>query len=130
MKKIVMVISILLFSGITIADNHNRDKNLTIVPKAECATNVLVPDNCSEFQGVNGCVCSTKNKKIIWTIESEREFEIAFLDESPFDGGCRHVSNGGRLVCKVKNNAMPGAYDYDVILEGCDSGSDPRIVIK
>ncbi|MEE4244857.1 MAG: hypothetical protein V2I33_05575, partial [Kangiellaceae bacterium] len=109
-------------------DQGPSERRLTVVPKAECASNLLVADECAECKGVKGCVCAAQGDTITWYIKGEKGFKIAFIDANPFDKRCSLGSTDLTLSCTIPADAKLGIYDYDVILAGCKTGTDPRIV--
>ncbi|WP_394176020.1 hypothetical protein [Thalassotalea litorea] len=115
-------------------------------------------NNCKKLdtnpcKNIKDCVCSAKDKKLKWVADSKYKYTLNFhpvtsasdmpvnpnddfeTDLTPFkekdkDKGCSATivsSTDGEIDCKVKNK---GVWDYDVNVEGCAEGFDPRIVIN
>ncbi|TKB45068.1 hypothetical protein [Thalassotalea mangrovi] len=115
-------------------------------------------NNCKKLdknpcENIKDCVCSAKDKKLKWTADSQYKYTLTFhpvtsaadmpvnpnddfeLALTPFkekdkDSGCSATlvsSSDGVIDCKAKNK---GTWDYDVKVEGCAEGFDPRVVIQ
>lgn len=161
-KTFIVALSVILLP-MSIAQAKQNDQTLVIDidPVTSCALTVTLADpednNCNKLdknpcKNVKDCICSVKDKKIIWKADSKYKYTLHFhpvtsaadlpvnpnddfeLELTPFkeknkDDGCSSTlvtSDEGVIDCKVKNK---GTWDYDVKVEGCAEGFDPRIVI-
>lgn len=136
--KISFVVFISLFSSFSMGDhNSGRDKALVIKidPVTHCAISVEPANHKQDckLESPNPCkndpecICSKKEKYIVWTASTEDKFDINFPNGTPFKR-CNYKSeNAGEIRCKIKND---GDFYYEVNIEGCANNPyDPRIVV-
>ena len=105
---------------------------LQVTPNGcESTVSVVGADGCDagQCEGDSACICASKGDHVEW--QSPRGFKVSFQDDSPLKENCGKHFRNSSLKCVVKEDVLPGqAFDYEVIFEMCDSGTDPRIVIK
>ena len=102
---------------------------------SECSVTASTPqgDGCDTGQcgGEAGCVCAAKGDFITWTLSGEEKYKMKFDGNSPLKDNCGKTFSKGSHKCKVKEEVVAGeSYAYEVVIEKCANGSDPRIVIK
>lgn len=138
MKNIISLIVTILVIGFS-TTILARDHNVDITPESggACGTTVKVlsGSDCNKNQCGNdaACLCIKKGEFITWNLTSDkkRKFKFKFSDGSPLAKNCGKNFKKGSNKCKVKESVSPGdSFNYDVIMEGCGTGTDPRIVIR
>jgi|GEM_PF-1837514 len=117
-----------------VSNNNANDPDMIIIPGEECISEVIYAgdDNCDEQQcgADKNCVCAKKNQAITWWIAGKRKFKLKFESDSPLDS-CGDTFKRKKQKCKVKNQVQVNqVFKYEVILDGCGTGTDPRIVIR
>ncbi|QBY05432.1 hypothetical protein E2K93_14095 [Thalassotalea sp. HSM 43] len=157
LRFIVVIVSILGASWALInvadaadanqAEQIDKMKSTTITINLDADNCVIEPlepdvDNCalqfgaenSPCKGKKDCICSKKDKRIVWKTSPGKEFEILFTastndkHKKPFHN-CDLKAGGDDIVdCKVKHK---GTYTYDVAVKDCaGSNYDPVIIIQ
>ena len=94
-------------------------------------------DNCAGSnwekscgKSVKDCVCMTSKKFITWETSNNSRFQLVFRDDKPFDQQCK-LKSGDKKEIKCKIGPDEGEFDYDVIVDTCQSQVyDPRIVVR
>lgn len=158
---IVALSAIALPMGIASAEPKDQTLVIDIDPITSCALTVTLNDpkenNCNKLEknpckNIKDCVCTVKDKKIIWEADSKYKYSLHFqpvtdatdlppnpegksLPLTPFkekdkNDDCSSTiisSSEGVIDCKVKNK---GVWDYVVKVEGCTEGFDPRVVVQ
>ncbi|WP_076539552.1 hypothetical protein [Shewanella sp. UCD-KL21] len=130
---LVTLIGILgMFSRQSLAE----DQTISLVA-SECAVTVTPNEGsgCEQGQceGVEACICAKRGDFITWEMADDifSKFKLKFTKNSPLKDQCGKNFKNGKAKCKVKEELEVGeSFDYLVMLEGCDEGTDPRIVIS
>ena len=91
-------------------------------------------DNCDKNQckDQKDCFCAEKNDKVTWNVPGDKKFRLKFKSDNPFkDNKCGEKFKKAKQQCHIKEAVTAGQdFKYDVELEGCPEGVDPRIVIR
>lgn len=90
-------------------------------------------DGCKTNQcsGDSSCVCLSKGQHAKWLLTSEDKFKLKFSGNSPLKDNCGKNFKADKHKCVVKESVNPGeSYSYEVMLERCANGTDPRIIVQ
>ena len=110
-------------------------------------------NGCDEKQcaGDTDCLCAGKGDHITWLLEGTDKFKLKFSthshspshshsdssskthshSDSPLKENCGKNFKASKHKCVVKDEVVKGqSYGYEIYLESCSNGTDPKIVIK
>jgi hypothetical protein len=123
--------ALLIFYSVNL---YAADVQISLTATA-CEVSASTPggDGCDTGQcnGEAGCVCVAKGDFITWTLGGNEKYKMKFSGDSPLKDNCGKNFKQGERKCKVKEEVVPEqSYAYEVMLEKCANGSDPRIIIK
>ncbi|GAA0784674.1 MULTISPECIES: hypothetical protein [Pseudomonadati] len=133
--KVVVATILIIFA----AAANPADYIVEITPQNEdtCATDVyVVGDNGCENNQCGSdaaCLCAKQKDNINFMLThfEEKMFKLKFSNDSPLAKNCGKNFKKGSENCKVKDEVLPGdSYDYEVVMEGCGAGTDPKIIIS
>jgi hypothetical protein len=132
-RKILISVSG-LFSAAFLTGVSMADVTIDLTP-SQCSVSFSLPggDGCdaSQCSSISGCVCVSKGDFITWNLPNNEKFKLKFQGQSPFKDNCGKNFKQAKHQCKVKSEVTENQqFDYDVVLQNCANGTDPRIVIK
>ncbi|AZG36240.1 hypothetical protein [Shewanella psychromarinicola] len=117
-------------------NSFGADKQIALTVN-ECAVSASVNggSGCDADQCASeaGCICTKKGDFITWKLDNEvdSDFKLKFSGDSPLKDNCGKNFKKSERKCKVKESLTIGqSFDYQVVMQGCDNGSDPRIIIQ
>ena len=106
--------------------------NLT-VEECSVTAELNTENGCDQGQcsGDAACVCATKGDHIQWQLAGDDKIKFKFSSGSPLKDNCGKSFKKNGHKCVVKDDVTSGSvYDYEIYLERCDDGTDPKIIIK
>ena len=119
-----------LWLATIIGNSHAADIDLS-VNECKVTMNVVNADcDTGQCTGDSTCVCASKGDFITWNIAGDDKFKMKFEGDSPLANNCGKNFKGKNHKCKVKESVSKPEYSYNIYLERCPHGTDPRIVIK
>lgn len=118
----------------SIIASNSRAANQTIQLSAnQCNVSMSASANCDAGQcsGDSACICASKGDHITWQLAGHDKFKLKFSGDSPLKDSCGRNFKPGDHKCKIKESVSKGqSYTYEIYLERCRNGTDPRIIIK
>ena len=122
---------ITLWLVIIMGNSHAATINLS-ANQCEVSMTVVSADcDAGQCSGDSTCVCASKGDFVIWNIAGDDKFKMKFSGDSPLKDNCGKNFKGKKHKCKVKDTVSKGqSYSYEIYLERCSNGTDPRIIIK
>ena len=132
--KFLSVIALGIF--LTCATSSLRAEEVVIeLTVNECSVSLSMPNgnSCDQNQcgADNTCICAGKGDHIKWKINNDDKFKLKFLSDSPLKDNCGKNYKADKHKCVVKDSTTRGeSFTYDIKLERCSDGTDPKIVIK
>ncbi len=135
LKTILISIGLLIaasFLSIPVMAGDNITINLTV---NECSVLLSPPSggNCDENQcsGDSTCICASKGDHITWRLNNNDKFKLRFSGDTPLKQNCGKNYKKSKHKCVVKEDvAVDEEFIYDIKLQQCDDGTDPKIIIK
>jgi hypothetical protein len=125
---------LVLTAWLSIMTNHSHAADQTIQLSAnQCSVTMSANANCDAGQcaGDSACVCASKGDHVTWQLAGSDNFKLKFKGDSPLKDNCGKNFKASKHKCKVKEQVSKGqSYTYEIYLQRCTNGSDPRIVIK
>jgi len=126
----IVIAGLLLSSPPVSAKEHVLDGTPN---QCEVTLAVKGNNNCDQTQcgTEKDCFCAEKNDKVTWNVPGKKKFRLSFNSGSPFKDKCGEKFKKAKQHCRIQEGVVKGQeFTYDVELEGCAEGVDPRIVIK
>ncbi|SET31102.1 hypothetical protein [Thalassotalea agarivorans] len=81
----------------------------------------------------NACICLAKGDHVKWKMPegNHTKFKLKFTTDNPLKDNCGKNFKKDKHKCVVKSDVSVGqVFVYDVVMEGCGQGTDPRIIIR
>ncbi len=135
-KSISKVLSLGLLMLITLFATQSRaaDQELQLTAQGCNVTVKSIGGNScdnNECGSDSSCICLAKGQHAKWLLAGTDKFKLKFSENSPLKDNCGKNFKKGKHKCVVKDSTSKGEeYSYEVVLERCPHGTDPKIIIK